>query len=230
MPGPSSLFKKILPEGPISTRALHAHNAGPRPGIAVKERRELFGHRARQLLHIRNGHGAVVIAGHIMANADGQKLHLPLTLHHGDHVTQVLFQIVGRVHRQGAVIHGRTVRDHHQDLARLRTAGHATMGPFQRLAVNVFLQKALFHHQTQIGARPTPGCIGGFIDDVAQVIQTTGLGRTAIVQPRLTGQPAFPCAGGKAQNFHLHIAALQRAGQNVGANGRNRNGPTAHGA
>jgi hypothetical protein len=51
----------------------HASSAALR-GIAEQLSR-LLGHRARQLLGIRDGHGAAVISRDIMADADGDQLH-----------------------------------------------------------------------------------------------------------------------------------------------------------
>jgi hypothetical protein len=47
----------------------------PRPRVAVEQRGQLFGHRTGQLLGIGDRDRAVVIARHVMADADGQKLH-----------------------------------------------------------------------------------------------------------------------------------------------------------
>ena len=95
------------------------------------------------------------------------------------------------------------------------------MGPFQRLAINVFFQQPFFHHQTQIWTGPTPWGIRALINDVAQIIQTTGLLWASLLQPFFTRLAAFPRAGGKAKDFNLYIAPLKRAGQNICANRSN---------
>ena len=62
------------------------------------------------------------------------------------------------------------------------------------------------------------------IDDVAQIIQTTGLLWASLLQPFFTRLAAFPRAGGKAKDFNLYIAPLKRAGQNICANRSNEMG------
>jgi hypothetical protein len=48
--------------------------------------------------------------------------------------------------------------------------------PEQRLAVDVFLQQALAHHQAEVAARAAPGLVGLLVDDVAQVVEAAGIG------------------------------------------------------
>ena len=181
----------------------------------------MFGHGTRQLFHIGDGHGTFVIARHIVANPDGQQFNLFALFDHGDDVAQVFFQVIGRVHRQGAVIHWRAVRDHHQNFTHFGTSHHPPVRPFQRLTIDVFLEQTFFHHQAQIWPCATPRGIRRFIDDVAQIIQATGLLRAAFVQPLLAGLPTFPRAGGKAEDFHLNVTTLKRARQNIGTDRRN---------
>ncbi len=163
-----------------------------------------------------------------MPDADGEQLDLPLFLDHGDHVAQVFFQVIRGVNRQGAVIDRRAVADHHQDLARLGPARHAPVRPFQRLAVDVFLQQALFHHQPKVGPCPPPGRVGALVDDVAQIIQASGLLFAPRVQPGLAALAALPSLCCKTQNLDLDAAPLKRTRQNVGADRRNRDRPPAH--
>ena len=163
-----------------------------------------------------------------MADADGQQFDLLFLLDHGDHVAQVLFKEIRRVDRQRAVIDGRPVRDHHQDAALFGAPRQPTMRPFQRLAVDVFLEQALFHHQAQIGAHPPPGRIGTFVDDMAQVIEPSGLGGPPFGQPFLAALAALPRPGGKAQDLDLDLTAFQRAGKNIGADRGDGNRPAAH--
>ena len=103
------------------------------------------------------------------------------------------------------------------------------MGPFQRLAINIFFQQTFFHHQAQIWTGATPWGIRALIEEVAQVIQTTGLLRASLLQPFFTRLAAFPRTRGKAKDFNLYIAPLKRACQNIRANRRNRNGAPPHG-
>src|SRR4051812_15996438 len=52
------------------------HGRAPRRlgGMLVKQFRKLLGHRAPELLGIDDGHGTAVVAGHVMADADGDEL------------------------------------------------------------------------------------------------------------------------------------------------------------
>ena len=102
------------------------------------------------------------------------------------------------------------------------------MRPVEGLAIDVFLQQTLAHHQAEIFPRPPPRRIGAFIDDVAQIIQPPRRCGLARLQPGFPRQAAFPGPSGKAQNFDLDAAALQRAGQNIGACRRHRDWPAAH--
>ena len=65
---------------------------------------------------------------------------------------------------------------------------------------------------------------------MAQVVQPAGRRRLASLQPVLAGQAALPGAGGEAEDLGLDRAALERAGENVGANGGHHDRPAAHGA
>jgi aerobic carbon-monoxide dehydrogenase large subunit len=149
--GHETVYARHLATSPFSCRSSARGRAG-----RGQTGRQLFGHSARQLVNIGDRHRMLVIARHVMADADGDQFHRLAPLDHGDHIAQVLFQIVGGVHRQGGIVHRRAIRNHHHDLARLWPCHHAAMRPFQRLAVDIFLEQALFHHQPQIGARAPP--------------------------------------------------------------------------
>lgn len=58
------------------TRASDAHDTGSGAGVAVKERGELFGHGPGQLFGVGDGNGALIVAGHVMADTDGEQLDL----------------------------------------------------------------------------------------------------------------------------------------------------------
>ncbi len=47
----------------------------------------------------------------------------------------------------------------------------AAIGPEQCLAVDIFLQQALAQHQAEILAGAPPGRVGGFVNDVAEVVE-----------------------------------------------------------
>jgi hypothetical protein len=127
-----------------------------------------------------------------------------------------------------AVIDRRAVGDHHQDAAVFGAGENAAVRPEQRLAVDVFLEQALAHHQAQVLARAAPGFVGLLVNNVAQVVETARMSRLATGQPGLARLAALPRAGGEAEHFGLDPAAFQRARQNVGADRRDRDRTPAH--
>ena len=102
------------------------------------------------------------------------------------------------------------------------------MRPGQRLAVDVLLEQPLAHHQPEIFPRSPPGRVGALVDDVAQIVEAAGLGRLAGLQPGFARLPALPGARGEAEDLDLDAAALQRAGENVGAGRGDGDRPAAH--
>ena len=93
------------------------------------------------------------------------------------------FQVVCRVHRKGGVVDRRAIRDDHEDAPRLLPDSQPSMRPFQRFAVDVFLEQAFLHHQAKILSSMPPRCVGGLVDDVAYVIQPPGQLRAPLLQP-----------------------------------------------
>ena len=201
--------------------------ARPAPG-RCRRGRELLGHRAGELLDVGDRHRPAVVAGDVVADADGDQLDQPPPLDHRDHVAQVLLEIVGRVDRQRRVVDRRAVGDHHQDAPRLGPPGQPAVRPFQRLAVDVLLEQPLLHHQPEVRPRPPPRRVGGLVDDVAQVVQPAGQRRAVRGEPGLAALPALPGPGGEAEDLDLDLAALERAGQHVGRDRRDRDRPAAH--
>uniref|UniRef100_A0A0N5A5N4 LigA n=1 Tax=Parastrongyloides trichosuri TaxID=131310 RepID=A0A0N5A5N4_PARTI len=197
-------------------------------GLGLEQLGQLFGHGARQLLDVDDGQGAAIPAGHVVADADGQQFDRAARLDLLDHLTQVLVQIEGRIGRLGRIIDRRAVRDDHHDLPRLGPGQQAVVRPFQRLAVDVFLQQALAHHQAQVLLGPAPRRIGALVDDVAQVVQAARIGRLAGADPGLARLAALPGAGGEAQDLDLDAAPLQRPRQDVGADRRDHDRAPAH--
>jgi hypothetical protein len=110
-------------------------------GMLVEELGELLGHGAAEFLGVHDGHGAAVVARHVVADADGDELHRRAGLDLLDDPAQVPLQVVARVHRQGGIVHRRAVGDHHQDLALLGAGEQALVRPVQRLAVDVLLEE-----------------------------------------------------------------------------------------
>src|SRR5476651_1764512 len=102
------------------------------------------------------------------------------------------------------------------------------MRPVERLAVDVFLEQALAHHQSEILARAPPGRVGGFVDDVTQIVETARIGRLACGEPMLARLAALPRARGEAENLDLDAAALERASQYISTGGGHRDRAPAH--
>jgi len=138
-------------------------------------------------------------------------------------------QIEWLIGRLGRVVHRRAVGDDHQDAPLLGPRHQPIVRPQQGLAVDVFLQQALAHHETQVLLGPSPRRVGGLEDDVAQVVQAARIGRLARRDPRLARLTALPGAGGEAEDLHLHAAAFQRPREDVSADGRDHDRAPAHG-
>src|SRR5215471_5187751 len=92
-----------------------ALDAGVGAAVFVEEFGQAFEHDPAQLLGVDDRHGAAVIAGHVMADADRGQLDLAGLLDVADHLAQVFFEIVAGVDRQRRIVDRRAVRDHHQD-------------------------------------------------------------------------------------------------------------------
>src|SRR5262249_3007782 len=194
----------------------------------VKQLGKLFGHGAAQLLGIHDGHGAAVVASHVVADADCDQLDRRARLDVFDHPAQVTFEVVARIDGERGIVDRGAIRDHHEDAALLGARQHPPVRPVERLAVDVLLEQPLAHHQPEVLACPPPGRVGRLVDDVAQVIETARIGRLAGGEPGFARLPALPGAGGKAKDFDLDAAALQRARKNVGARRRYRDRSAAH--
>jgi len=123
-----------------------------------------------------------------------------------------------------------TGANHHQDQALFGPPREAVMGPGQGFAVDVLFQDPFAQHQTQVLAGPPPRHIGRLVDDVTQIIEASRCNWLTRLAPETARLAAFPLAGGEAQDFHLHPAALKRARQNVGGHGGDGDRPSPHGA
>ena len=102
------------------------------------------------------------------------------------------------------------------------------MRPVQRLAVDIFLEQPLAHHQAEILARAPPRRVRRLVDDVAEIVEAARVRRLAGRKPGFAGLAALPGAGGKAENLDFDAAALQRPRQDVGTGCRDRDGAAAH--
>ena len=122
-----------------------------------------------------------------MADTDGNQFDRRLGFNILNHIAQMFFQIIAGIDAECAVIDRRTVGNHHQDTALFGPRQQAVMRPNQSLAVNVFLQQALAHHQAKIFARAPPWRIGTFIDDMAQIIEAARMAGFAVRSSRLRG-------------------------------------------
>ncbi|GCC48532.1 hypothetical protein chiPu_0032775, partial [Chiloscyllium punctatum] len=137
-------------------------------------------------------------------------------------------EIVAGIDRQRGVVDRRAVGDHHQDAALLGTRQQALVRPVERLAVDVLLQKAFAHHQAEILPGTTPRRVGRLVDDVPEIVEAAGVSRLPGGEPGLARLPALPGAGGEAEDLDLDAATLQRARQDVGTGGGNRDRTAAH--
>ena len=104
----------------------------------------------------------------------------------------------------------------------------AVVGPDQGFA-SMFFQQAFTHHETEITPCPPPGLIGGFVNDVAQIIKTARISRLSSAQPFFTGLAPLPGLGGEAQNFNFHATALEGSGEDIGTGCGNGYGTATHG-
>ena len=102
------------------------------------------------------------------------------------------------------------------------------MRPIERLAVDVFLEQTLAHHEPEMFARPPPRRIRRFIDDVAKIVEAAGRCWLIRLQPGFPRLTALPCSRREAEDLDLDAATLQCAGQNIGAGGGDRNRTAAH--
>src|SRR5438874_10589414 len=136
---------------------------------------QFFGDGAAEFFGIHDGNRAAIVTGDVVTDADRDQLDRRAGLDFLDDITQVSFEVIAGIDRQRGVIDRRAVGDHHQDLALLGAAQQPLVRPIQRLAVDVFLQQALAHHQPEIFSRPTPRRVSGFVDDVPQIIQASGI-------------------------------------------------------
>ena len=106
----------------------------------------------------------------------------------------------------------------------------AMVRPQQRFPVDVLLEDALAQHQAQALPGAPPRLVGPLVDDVPEVVETPGVRRLALRQPQLPRLAPFPGPRREAENLDLDSAALQGAGEDVGARRRDADGTPAHGA
>ena len=202
--------------------------ASPPARLVLEKLRKLFRHRTAELFGIHDGDGAAIVARDVVADADGDEFDRRLRLDLFDHAPQVLFEIVARIDGEGRVVDRRAVRNHHQDAALFRAGEQAVMRPDERFAVDIFLQQPFAHHEAEIAPRAPPGAVGLLVDDVPEIVQAARLCGLSVGEPALARLSALPGAGGEAEDFDLHRATLQRAGENIGAHGRHRDRAAAH--
>ena len=76
-----------------SSGAAAAADAGVGAAVFVEELGKAFEHDAAQLLGVDDRHGAAVIAGHVMADADRGEFHLAEALDVVDHLALLVFDL-----------------------------------------------------------------------------------------------------------------------------------------
>src|SRR5690606_4758548 len=103
----------------------------------------------------------------------------------------MLVEIGAMVDRERAVVHRRAVADHHEDSAFLGAIHDPAMGPNQRLAVNIFLEQSLAHHQPERFARTAIGFVSRLVDDMPEVVEAARMRRTPGGEPVLAALSAL---------------------------------------
>src|SRR5580704_11165136 len=148
--------RRRLTAARITLRMQSAPRAGRPRGRAMglaEQLGELLGDGAAEFLGVDNGDRAAIIARDVVADTDRDQLNRRAGLDFLDDVAQMALQIVAGIDRQRGVVDRRAVGNHHQDLALFGAAQQPLVRPVQRLAIDVFLQQPLAHHQPQILAR-----------------------------------------------------------------------------
>ena len=74
-------------------RGRHRAMQLPPRKVLVEQLGKLLGHDAGKLLGVGHGDGAPIVAGDVMADADGQKLHRGAGLDLFDHLAEMTLQI-----------------------------------------------------------------------------------------------------------------------------------------
>ena len=133
-----------------------------------------------------------------MADADGDKFDAAAVLNFIDDHAQVTLKHARFILALRGIVHGRAIGNHHHYAALFWPCHESAVRPFQRFAVNIFLQKTFAHHQAKITLGAAPRHIGRFINDMAYVIQAARRGRLSVCEPILEAAPAFPCLGREA--------------------------------
>ena len=76
---------------------------------------------------------------------------------------------------------------------------------------------------------PPPRCIGFLVNNVTEIVEAPWHGGLARRQPFLARLPALPGPCREPKDFDFNAAALERAGQNIGATRRDHDRAPAHG-
>src|SRR5258706_625558 len=173
----------------------------------VEQFGELFGDGAAELFGVDDGDGAAIVARDVVADADRDQFDRRAGLDLLDDVAQMALQVIAGIDRQRGIVDRRAVGNHHQDLAALGAAQQPLVRPVQRLAVDVLLEQAFAHHQSEILARAPPRRVVGFVDDVAEIVEPARIWRLAGGKPRLPRLPPLPCPGGGDQKFPPYARA-----------------------
>src|SRR5215212_555037 len=139
----------------MQSAALGSHRWRGTMGLA-EQLGEFFGNRAAEFFGIHDGDRAAIVARDVVADTDRDQFDRRAGIDFLDDVAQVTLQVVAGIDRERGIIDRRAVGDHHQYLALLGAAQEPLVRPVQRLAVDVFLEQALTHHQPEILPGPAP--------------------------------------------------------------------------
>src|ERR1700722_14063357 len=159
---------RLVCDGSSRSRYLRMQSApGAGPGrrgtLGLAEQLgKFFGDGTAEFFGIHDGDRAAIIARDVVTDADRDQFDRRPGLDFLDDMAQMPFQIIAGIDRQRGIVDRRAVGNHHQDLALLGTAEQALVRPVQRLAIDIFLEQALAHHQPEILPRAAPWRVGGF--------------------------------------------------------------------
>ena len=77
-------------------------------------------------------------------------------------------------------------------------------------------------HQPQRFPGPPPRCIRRLVDDMPQIVQTSGFAGLPSASQRSRACPPFQALGCETKDFDLHTAPLQCPRKDIGAHRRHR--------
>src|SRR4051812_30916224 len=99
----AAIARSSATSSPVSTFAIVLNMRGlplTPLGLGIEQAGELLDHGAAELLRIHDGHRTLIMASHVMADADRNQLDRRARLDPGDHLAQMPFEIGAAVHRK----------------------------------------------------------------------------------------------------------------------------------